>query len=165
MRSPRATRSPDFFQHTTRRAIRPGDFGLNVISPHSVASVMTFCSLRMEADFAQYRKRRPAGAIFKAGDGADGGGAIDVHVPDSEEDGDALTGTAGVFFVGDDDDATIGRGDDCAGICGDDAFGVAEEVEDEDGEEEENYAGDRPAQEQGRQRPAREGAARSSSLP
>src|SRR5467141_3770436 len=49
MRSPRAMRSPDFFQQTTRRAISPA-ICLKVISPDSVARVMTFCSLWVEAD-------------------------------------------------------------------------------------------------------------------
>src|SRR5216683_523474 len=90
-----------------------------------------------------------AGAILQVGDRAGGGRTIDMHVPDGEEDGDALAGTSGVLFVGDDHDAAVGGGDYSASISGNDAVGIAEEVKDEGGEAKENYAGDGPAQKQG----------------
>jgi len=46
-----------------------------------------------------------AGGVVHARDYACRRGAIDMHVPDGEEDGDALAGAAGVFFVGCHDDA------------------------------------------------------------
>jgi hypothetical protein len=72
-----------------------------------------------------------------------------MHVPDGEEDTDALAGATGVFFISDDEDAAIGGGDDGAGISGDDAIRIAEEIKDEGGEEEKNYSGKSPAQKQG----------------
>ena len=44
-----------------------------------------------------------------------------MHVPDGEEDADALAGAAGVFFIGDDYDAAVGGGDDGTGVGRDDA--------------------------------------------
>jgi len=86
-----------------------------------------------------------AGAIVHLGDDTGGGGAIDVHVPDGEEDADALAGATGVFFVGDDEDAAVCGRDDGAGISGDDAIRIAEEIKDEGGEEEQQRAGNGPS--------------------
>ncbi len=82
-----------------------------------------------------------AGAIVHFGDDAGGGRAIDVHVPDGEEDADALPGAAGVFFIGDDNDAAVGGRNDGAGVSGDGALWIAEKVKDEGGEAEKDYAG------------------------
>ena len=52
-----------------------------------------------------------------------------MNVPDGEEDADAGAGPAGVGFVGNDDDATIGGSHDGFGIFRDGAVRVAEEGE------------------------------------
>jgi len=51
-----------------------------------------------------------------------------MHVPDGEEDGDALAGAAGVFFVGCHDDAAVCGRNDGAGVSGNDAVRIAEEI-------------------------------------
>src|SRR5258708_14124813 len=90
-----------------------------------------------------------AGAILHVSDGAGGGGAIHVDVPDREEDGDAVAWPTGVFFFGDYDDAAGGGGNDNAGLSGDSAVGGAEEVKDEGSKAEEDAASETPAKKQG----------------
>ena len=70
MRSPRATRSPSFFQQTTRRAMSPA-ICLKVISPESVVRVMMFCSLLVEAD-SRMAAEELAGPVEHFIDGATG---------------------------------------------------------------------------------------------
>ena len=82
-----------------------------------------------------------AGAVVHLGDSAIGWGTVDVNVPDSKKDGDALAGAAVKIFVFDDQYAAVGGGDNGIGASRDDAIGIAEEIEDEGGEAEENDAG------------------------
>ena len=67
-----------------------------------------------------------SGLVVEPGDGAGRGRAVDVHVPDGEEDADTLAGDAGVRLVSDDHDSAIGGGDDGASIRRDGAIGIAE---------------------------------------
>jgi len=66
-----------------------------------------------------------AGKIFYLGDGAGERRAIDVDVPDGEEDADACARAARVFFGRDDDDTAVGGGNDGIGIGRNGAVGVA----------------------------------------
>src|SRR6202011_4875128 len=82
--------------------------------------------------------------IFHGRDGPGCGSTVDVHVPDSEKDGDTLAGAAGVVFLLEDDDAAVSGGNNGARSGGDEAFGIAEKGEDKGGEQAEDRAGDPP---------------------
>ena len=106
-----------FFPADHATGDEPGDLLERRFRPASVARVIMFCSFCVEASGA-HGGGKFAGAVIEAGDDAGGGRAVDVHVPDGEEDTDALAGPAGVLFIGDDHHAAVGGGDDGARIGG-----------------------------------------------
>src|SRR5271155_3528170 len=87
-----------------------------------------------------------AGLIVEPGDGAGGGRAVNVHVPDGKENTDALTGDTGVHFIGDDHYPAVGGGDDGAGLRRDGARGIAEKREAEQAEERQHRRYGHPVQ-------------------
>ena len=94
--------------------------------------------------FGVPRGEKFAGEIFYLGDGAGERGAIDVDVPDGEEDADACARAACIFFGRDDNDAAVSRGDDGFSVGREGAVGVAKEGKAEQRDRDENRCGTPP---------------------
>src|SRR5256885_1934238 len=90
-----------------------------------------------------------AGKIFYLCDGASERRAIDVDVPDGEEDADAGAQAACVFFRRDHNDATVGGGNYGIGIGRNGAVGIAEERKAEKRERDEDPSGNPPVKSEG----------------
>jgi len=128
--------TPGFFQETTRRAMKPA-ICLNSMSPPGVESVKIFVSFCVEA--LGSRRRGICGKIILLGDRAGERSAVDVDVPDGEE---MLTRVPGgcIFFWRDDDNTSIGGGNDGVSVGGDGTVGVAKKRNAEERDRDEKTA-------------------------
>ena len=90
------------------------------------------------------RGEKFAGKIFYLGDGAGERGAIDVDVPDGEEDADAGARAACIFFGRDHNDPAVGGGNDDVSVGRDGTVRVAKKRKAEQRKRDENSGGSPP---------------------
>ena len=83
-------------------------------------------------------------SIDNIADHAGGGRAVDVHVPDGEEDANSRARASGVCFFGEDYDAPVGGRNDGSRVFRNGALGIAKERKSDHSESDEDQSGDRP---------------------